>query len=480
MSITLISILLVAYFGILLWMGYITSGKGDEEAFFSGNKQSPWYLVAFGMIGTSLSGVTFISVPGKVGVAQFAYFQLVLGYLAGYLVVAGLLMPLYYRLNVVSIYSYLEQRLGWWSYKTGSTLFLVSRTVGSSLRLFIAADVLQTFLFNRIGIPFIVTVAITILLIWLYTFKGGIKTIVWTDTFQTFFLVSAVIISVVVIGWELNWGALELFEQVQKSSYSSIFFWDDPLAKNYFWKQFISGMFITIVMTGLDQDLMQKNLSCKNISEAKKNMYWFSFVLVVINFLFLTLGALLFLFATTKGIEIPKNTDQLYPILALNHLGSVVGVFFLLGIIASSYASSDSALAALTTSFCIDFLQMDKKEYKNKTRHRTYVHIGFSILFFLIIVFVHFFLRTQTLIDTVLGAAAYTYGPLLGLFAFGIFTDKKIVDRWVPLVCIVPPILTYYIQANSTVLLWGYTFAFEHILINAGLTFIGLWMIKKE
>lgn len=480
MSIYLILTLLASYFGLLLWMGYLTSGKGDSSTFFTGNKQSPWYLVAFGMIGTSLSGVTFISVPGKVGVAQFSYFQLVLGYFAGYMVVAGLLMPLYYRLNVISIYSYLEQRLGFWSYKTGSVLFVISRTIGSSLRLFIAADVLQTFLFNRLGVPFVVTVAVTILLIWLYTFKGGIKTIVWTDSFQTFFLVTAVIVSVVVIGQQMNWTGIEIFQNVFKSDYSSIFFFDDPLAKNYFWKQFISGMFITIVMTGLDQDLMQKNLTCKNINEAKKNMYWFSVIMVAINFLFLTLGALLYIYSNYKGIVIPANSDQLYPILALDHLGLVVGIFFLLGIIASSYASSDSALAALTTSFCIDFLHMDKKERKNPERTRTYVHIGFSILFFVIILFVHYFFRTQALIEMVLGAAAFTYGPLLGLFVFGIFTKIKVKDHLVPFVCVLPPVLTYFIQLNSVEWLGGYKFAFEHILINAALTMLGLFIIQKK
>jgi Na+/proline symporter len=480
MSICLILTLLASYFGLLLWMGHLTSGKGDSIAFFTGNKQSPWYLVAFGMIGTSLSGVTFISVPGKVGVAHFSYFQLVLGYFAGYMVVAGLLMPLYYRLNVISIYSYLEQRLGFWSYKTGSVLFVISRTIGSSLRLFIAADVLQTFLFNRLGVPFVVTVAVTILLIWLYTFKGGIKTIVWTDSFQTFFLVTAVIVSVVVIGQQLNWTGLEIFQNVFKSNYSSIFFFEDPLAKNYFWKQFVSGMFITIVMTGLDQDLMQKNLTCKNINEAQKNMYWFSIIMVVINFLFLTLGALLFIYATTKEIDIPTNSDQLYPILALDHLGLVVGIFFLLGIIASSYASSDSALAALTTSFCIDFLNMDKKERKHSERTRTFVHIGFSVLFFIIIMCVHYFFRTQALIEMVLGAAAFTYGPLLGLFVFGIFTKIKVKDTLVPYVCILPPFLTYFIQMNSVEWLAGYKFAFEHILINAGLTVLGLFIIQKK
>ena len=377
MSTTLIITILVCYFLVLIGISILTSRKATSETFFTGDRQSPWYLVAFGMIGASLSGVTFISVPGKVINDGMAYFQVVLGYVLGYIVIAQLLMPLYYRLNVTSIYEYLEKRLGFISYKTGAAFFILSRTLGSAIRLYLATIVLQLFLFEGLGVPYWVTACITILLIWVYTFKGGIKTIVYTDTFQTFFLVSSVIICTVIVAQTLNVDLIGLWDKISQSktstghSLSRIFVLDDSNAKNYFFKHFFGGMFLAIAMTGLDQDLMQKNLTCKNIKEAQKNMYSFTVVLVATNFLFLILGGALYVYANSKGVDLPLKTDHTFPTLALTEFGTLAGIFFLLGITASSYASADSALAALTTGFCIDFLNFKNKEEKSnpKTSH---------------------------------------------------------------------------------------------------------------
>ncbi len=480
MSVGLIVTILGVYFAALLLIAWFTSRKADSDAFFTGNNQSAWYLVAFGMIGTSVSGVTFISVPGQVGAAGFSYFQLILGNLVGYFIVALVLMPIYYRSNMVSIYTFLEERFGFWSYKTGSAFFLLSRTIGSSLRLYLAAEVLHTFLFKELGVSFAFTVGITILLIWIYTFKGGVKTIVWTDTFQTFFLVGAVIISVGVISHQLGWGVVEMVKEVDASKYSTIFHFEDFRASNYFWKQFISGIFFTIVLTGLDQDLMQKNLTCKNLGEAQKNMYWFSVILVIVNFLFLTLGALLYIYSEKEGFTIPAQSDFLYPILALKYLGVIAGVFFLLGITASSYASSDSALTALTTAFCIDFLNFNKGKIENKNRTRIYVHVGFSLIFFIIIVLFKEFNEGTSVIKTVLSAAAYTYGPLLGMFAFGIFSKTRIVnDKMVPVVCLLSPALTFLTVLFCKEVL-GYKTAFEDLLINGAITALGMYIISSK
>ncbi|MDB5258223.1 MAG: sodium/solute symporter [Chitinophagaceae bacterium] len=474
MSLSLILTVIVLYFSALLIISWYTSKNADSESFFTGKKESPWFLVAFGMIGTSLSGLTFISVPGAVGVTGFAYYQIILGHMIGYFVIATVLMPLYYKLNLVSIYTYLDQRLGRWSYKTGSSFFLLSRTIGSALRLYMASAVLQIFIFDALGVPFIVTVAITILLIWIYTFKGGIKTIIWTDSFQTIFLIAALIISIVSMRTHLNTTLTDLASQVWKSPYSNMFHFEDFMAGNYFWKQLLAGALLAIVLTGLDQDLMQKNLSCKNISEAKKNMFWFSIVLLIVNLLFLTLGALLYIYADTKGIAIPELRDHLFPMLALKEFGSIAGIFFLLGIIASSYASSDSALTALTTSFCVDFLHIEQYGEATAKKYRTWVHIGFSVLFLIIIVIFHW-LDNDSVIYVVFKAAVYTYGPLLGLFFFGILTKRTIQDRWTPFLAVAAPITTYFLSEAFTA--WtGYHFSYELLLVNGGLMFAGLWI----
>ncbi|CAG4991281.1 hypothetical protein DYBT9275_00718 [Dyadobacter sp. CECT 9275] len=471
--------ILVVYFGLLITVSIYTSRGADTNTFFTANRQSPWYLVAFGMIGTSLSGVTFVSVPGAVANIQFSYFQVVLGYILGYLVIGTVLMPLYYRLNLISIYSYLEQRFGFWSYKTGSAFFLLSRTVGSAVRLYVAAQVLQIALFKPLGVPFEISVAITIFLIWVYTFKGGVKTIIVTDTLQTFFLITAVVLTIVLVSQELHLGSpAAIWETVRDSGYAQIFYWDTNDPKNFF-KQFFAGVFIAIVMTGLDQDLMQKNLTCKNIGEAQKNMFWFTVVLVIVNFLFLSLGALLYVYASSQGIPVTAKTDDFYPMLALNHLGIVVGITFLLGITAATYASSDSALTALTTAFCIDFMDIEKRPEGKRSAIKFWVHIGFSVVFYLVIL-VFNKLNSKEVITAVFDLAGYTYGPLLGLFSFGAFMRRPVLDKWVPLVCIAAPVITYVISDHSAEWFNGYKFGFERLIINGLITFIGLWLLKGK
>jgi Na+/proline symporter len=478
MSTTLALTILLAYFGMLVAVSIYTARGADTAAFFTANKQSPWYLVAFGMIGTSLSGVTFISVPGNVGASQFTYFQVVLGYLVGYFVIATVLMPMYYRLNLISIYTYLEKRFGFWSYKTGAGFFLLARTVGSAGRMFIAVQVLQLAIFDRLGVPFEATVVLAIALIWVYTFKGGVKTIIVTDTLQTFFLVTAVFLTVFLIARQLNLSAGELWTTVQSSEYSRIFVWDWA-PKNNFFKDFISGAFIAIVMTGLDQDLMQKNLTCRSIGDAQKNMLWFCVVLVIVNFAFLNLGALLYLYSEQKGLVLPARTDDLYPLLALgNQFGLVAAVTFLLGITAATYASSDSALTALTTSFCVDFLNIERYPEAQRQRMKTRVHLGFSAIFLVVIILFRQ-LNNQAMIRTIFDLAGYTYGPLLGLYAFGLYTRWAVQDRWVPLVCVLSPLLTYGIVVRTPD--WfGYTFGFEKLLLNGLLTFLGLLALSRR
>jgi Na+/proline symporter len=475
----LVIFMLVTYFAVLILISWITSRGANTDTFFTANRQSPWYLVAFGMIGASLSGVTFISVPGNVGNIGLGYFQVVLGYLLGYWAIIGVLMPLYYRLNLVSIYTYLEQRFDIWSYKTGSFFFLVSRSIGSALRLYLAATVLQLFLFDAWNIPFFVTVATTILLIWIYTFRGGIKTIVYTDTFQTFFLVLAVIIAVWQISTQLGLGFDELTAIFTDGPYSRIFYFDDPKSTLFFPKQFFGGAFIALTMTGMDQEIMQKNLTCKNVGDAQKNMFWFSLTLVVVNLLFLLLGALLYIYSERNGIALPASSDELFPTLALNHLGLTVGVFFLLGIIASSYASADSALAGLTTSFCIDFLNFKNKPEEVKRRQKLAVHIAFSLLFLVIIV-VFKEINSRSVIDAVLNIASYTYGPLLGLFAFGLLTKRKVGGWAVPVIAVASPALCYVFAVYAPVWFDGYRLGFEALILNGAIMFGGLWIVSRK
>jgi Na+/proline symporter len=477
MSVQLAGGILAIYFALLLVISYYTSKGADTNAFFTANRQSPWWLVAFGMIGTSISGLTFISVPGAVGKTSFTYFQLILGHSLGYLTIALVLMPLYYRMNLISIYGYLEKRFGFWSYKTGSAFFLLSRTIGSAARLYLAVNVLQIAIFAPIGVPFVVTVFISIALIWLYTHRGGVQTIIWTDTLQTLFLLIALFITIYLVGQQMNMGLGDMIQIISDSKYSHMFEWDwkNP---HFFGKDFFAGVFIAIVMTGLDQDLMQKNLTCKSIGEAQKNMFWFYWVLLFINILFLSLGALLYIYAQANHIAIPAKTDELYPMLALGgQFGTLAAVTFLLGIIAASYASSDSALTALTTSFCIDFLSIEKFKEEKRTKLKHRVHLGFSLLFFVVIGLFHLF-NNQELIAAVFNLAGYTYGPLLGLFSFGLFTKLQVRDKLVPIVCVGSPILTFILETQSQSLFGG--FGFAKLILNGSICFLMLWLIRVK
>lgn len=469
-----------AYFLLLFLISWFTSRKVTADTFFTGDRQSPWFLVAFGMIGASLSGVTFISVPGEVGNSNFYYFQVVLGYTLGYFTIAKVLLPLYYRLNLVSIYSYLEDRFGFWSYKTGSFFFILSRALGSSLRMYLVASVLQLILFDSLGIPFWVSVLITVGLIWLYTYRGGIKTVVWTDTLQTAFMLASVVVTIVLIGKDLEIISLsEYISAVVQDDRSAIFNWDWKAGTNFF-KQFISGAFITIVMTGLDQDMMQKNLTCKTLGDAQKNMFWFTIILVIVNILFLSLGVMLYLYAETKGIALPAKSDQLFPMLATQYFSPFTGIVFVLGIIAAAYSSADSTLTALTTSFCYDFLQIERNYAPEKrVAIRKKVHIAFTgLMFFLILAF--YWLNDQSVINSVFIIAGYTYGPLLGLYSFGLFTKFQVKDNWVPYLAVAAPLLTFLISSNSEKWLWGYKFGFEALILNGALMFLGLYLFRKK
>jgi Na+/proline symporter len=480
MDSNLVLIVITSYFGLLFLISWLTSRKISQDTFFTGDRQSPWFLVAFGMIGASLSGVTFISVPGEVGNSNFNYFQVVMGYTLGYFVISKVLLPLYYRLNLVSIYSYLDDRFGFWSYKTGAFFFILSRTLGSSIRVFLVAGVLQLILFDQWGIPFWVSVLITVGLIWLYTHRGGIKTVVWTDTLQTLFMLLAVVSSIYLIGKDLGLTSIsDYVGSVLSDQRSEIFNWDWKSGQNFF-KQFISGAFITIVMTGLDQDMMQKNLTCKNIGDAQKNMFWFTIILVIVNLLFLSLGVLLYLYAETNGIAIPSRTDDLYPFLATTEFAAIAGIIFVLGITAAAYSSADSTLTALTTSFCYDFLEIEKKYPKDRqTKVRKIVHLAFTALMFLVILMFRW-INDQSVINAVFIIAGYTYGPLLGLYAFGLFTKFQVHDKYVPYLAICAPLITYAISKNSEKLLAGYKFGFEALILNGLLMFIGLYLLRKR
>ena len=497
---------LVVYFGILLSISHFTSRKSaDNASFFVANRNVKWYMVAFGMIGVALSGVTFISVPGAVGNSQFGYFQFILGNAVGFLLIIFVLLPLYYRLKLTSIYTYLEQRLGHKSYKTGSMIFLISRTIGSAFRLYLVAIILQRFIFDAWNVPFAITIIICLGLIWLYTNKGGLKTIIITDLFQTFFLVLAVVLSLYFMADSLNLGVVETFEAIKNSGYSQIFFWEDFMGNRaHFWKHFIGGVFITVAMTGLDQDLMQKNLSMKTIGEAKKNMltfavtllfvnlaflflggllYLFTGIFVVINLFFLAVGAMLYMYAGQYNIDPASlpTPDYLYPEIALNHLGILPGIIFMMGLTAATFATTDSALTALTTSFCVDFLNFNKKENPNDPaliRTRNYVHLGFSVIMLLVILGFKV-INNDSVVNAIFTAASYTYGPLLGLFAFGILTKRNVTDRLVPYLCILSPIIcfvavTYWIHPHT-----DYNVGFELIVYNGLLSFLLLLFTSK-
>jgi SSS family transporter len=485
MQSSIILFVIIAYFIGLFIISYLTKGNDDNSTFFSANKDSPWYLVAFGMVGASLSGITFISVPGDIGGSQFTYFQVVLGYLVGYFIVAIVLLPIYYKLNLTSIYEYLNDRFGKVSHKTGAFFFFISRILGASFRLYLVAIVLQQFVFDSLSIPFEITVIISILLIWIYTYRGGINTIVWTDTLQTAFMLISVLLSIYLINTNLEWTFIEFINSVEIQDYNKIIVNESFLERNHFIKSFIGGMFITICMTGLDQDMMQKNLTCRSLKDAQKNRLVFSFVLVIVTFLFMLLGALLFIYAKKNNIEIPlingvPNSDLLFPQIALNSdIGIVIGVTFLLGLIAAAYSSADSALTSLTTSFCVDFLNLENKSKKIQNSLRKKTHVVMSFVLIIVIIIFKNVLNTNV-IDGLLTVAGYTYGPLLGLFAFGIFTNYKIKDQYVWIVALFSVLLVLGIGNIDSNYLGGYKIGYELLPINGLITFIGLILIRRK
>ncbi|MGB8704698.1 MAG: sodium:solute symporter [Gillisia sp.] len=474
-----ILLLIAAYFGVLILVSLLTGKNSTNNTFFKADRESPWYVVAFGMIGASLSGVTFISVPGWVEASQFSYMQVVLGYVLGYIVIGTVLMPLYYRMNLTSIYSYLESRFGRYSYKTGASFFLLSRVVGASFRLFLVANVLQLILFDALGIPFWATVVMTIALIWLYTFRSGIKTIVYTDTLQTLCMLIAVGVSIYYVSEDLGIQSADLVTHIANSNFSKIFFFDDLKSADYFWKQFISGAFIAIVMTGLDQDMMQKNLTCKNLKEAQKNMFWFTIVLVFVNFFFMALGVLLTEYAAANSIGASK--DDLFPVIATQSgLGTGIAVFFILGVIAAAYSSADSALTSLTTSFSIDIMEIEKRFSAAKQEIlRKRIHIGTSMVLILVIISFKYLIQDESVIAKLFVFAGYTYGPLLGLYSYGLFTKWQVKDKFVPIIAVLSPVLCYIISSNS--LRWfGFEFGFFVLILNGFLTFLGLILVRRK
>ncbi|MDA7820480.1 sodium:solute symporter [Flavobacteriaceae bacterium] len=477
--------LIIGYFLVLVGIAYYTGKEDSNESFFKANRNSPWYLVAFGMVGASLSGVTFISVPGWIKDSQFTYFQVVMGYLVGYFVVAYVLLPVYYKNNVTSIYEYLNTRFGKNSHRAGAFFFFLSRVLGAAFRLFLVAIVLQQFIFDAWNIPFEITVILSIVLIWVYTQRGGIKTIVFTDTLQTSLMILSVVLSIAYINEALDWSFSEFLASTEFSQYNSVFVTDSILSRNHFLKSFIGGAFVTICMTGLDQDMMQKNLSCRNLKDAQKNMVVFSFVLVFVTGLFMLLGSLIYIYAESQGIEVPlmdgsPKTDLLFPEIALNgRLGIAVAVTFILGLIAAAYSSADSALTSLTTSFCIDFLNLEKYPEKKQKSIRKKTHIGMSVLLILVVILFKYILD-RNVIDGLLTVAGYTYGPLLGLFAFGIFTSYKIHDRHVWWVLLGALALISIIGNLDAASLGGYQLGYELLPLNGLLTFLGLVLIRRK
>ena len=482
----MILLTILIYFLVLIIISWFTHTGGDNKTFFTANRNSPWYLVSFGMIGASLSGVTFISVPGAVGGSglneAFSYMQMVLGYFLGYVAIAYVLLPVYYKYNLTTIYGFLENRFGTYAYKTGAGFFILSRVVGSAFRLYLVALVLDTFVFHKLGIGFEITTLITILLIWLYTFKGGIKTIVITDTFQTAIMLITVALTIFFIARELQQSIPSLLEQVAQSGYSKIWHFDEGWnSPNNFWKQFISGALITLVMTGLDQDMMQKNLTCRTLKDAQKNMMTFSVVLIFTNLMFLVMGAALYLYGDHFQIEIPGNTDVFYPKIALEYMPVTIGFLFILGLIAAAYSSADSALTALTTSFCVDFLNFEKKADSESSQRkvRIWVHIGFSILL-AIVIMIFEKMNNTAIINNLFKAAGYTYGPLLGLFAFALLTKRQLPGLPTTVVCLMAPMISYFINDNAGIWLGGFNFGNLIIALNGIITFIGLWLISYK
>jgi Na+/proline symporter len=472
--------IIAVYFLLLLLISWITGRRGGgNEAFFLGNRQSPWYIVSIAMIGTSLSGVTFVSVPGMVRSIDMTYMQTVFGFFFGYLIIAKILLPLYYKMQLTSIYSCLKEKTGNHGYRTGAAFFLLSKIIGAAARFYLVVIILQTFVFDAWNIPFPATVAGSVALVWLYTFRGGIKTIVWTDMLQCLCFVSMLGIIIWEVKQAMNTNVTGLVQTLSSSTYTRIFEFSDWRSTQHFAKQFFSGIFITIVMTGLDQDMMQKNLSCKNLKEAQRNMYTYGLLFTPINFLFLSLGAALLILAAQKGITLPQQNDDILPFFCTTgYLGQSILIFFTIGIVAAAFSSADSALTALTTSFCIDILNIQKKEENKARKIRRRTHIAISIAF-AIIIFIFRAANNRSVIDAIYIIASYTYGPLLGLFAFSLFTRRRSGGKLVPLVCILSPLLCFA-ASYAVKKIAGYTFSYEMLIINGGLTFAGLYFLSFQ
>jgi len=481
MSPFLVLTTIICYFIVLFTISYIAGRKADNQGFFIGNRKSPWFVVAFAMIGSSISGVTFVSVPGMVSVGNFSYLQMVLGFVVGQIIIAFVLIPLFYKMNLVSIYEYLEQRFGISSYKTGAWFFFISKMLGAAVRLFLVCVVLQLLVFKPLHLPFLLNIVFTVSLVWLYTFRGGVKSLIWTDTLKTFCLIASVVLCIYYIASELNFGFSGMVQAVTDNSYSKMFFFDDVNDKRYFFKQFFAGIFTMIAMTGLDQDMMQRNLSCKNFKDSQKNMITSGISQFFVVMLFLVLGVLLYIFTAKSGIHNPAKTDELFPMIATQgYFPKVVGLLFVVGLISAAYSAAGSALTALTTSFTVDILGSNKSTDEAKTvKVRKLVHVGMSVVMGLVILVINM-LNNTSVIDAVYIMASYTYGPILGLFAFGIFTKKHVYDKYVPLVALLSPVLCFILQKNSQAWFNGYSFSYELLIMNAFFTFIGLLLISKK
>lgn len=473
-------ITIAAYFLVLFIVSYIAGRKADNEGFFVGNRKSAWYVVAFAMIGSSISGVTFVSVPGMVGASSFSYLQMVLGFVAGQFIIAFILIPLFYRMNLVSIYEYLENRFGGSSYKTGAWFFFISKMLGAAVRLFLVCLTLQLLVFEPFKLPFVLNVIITVALVWLYTFRGGVKSLIWTDSLKTFCLVVSVVLCIYYIASDLRLDFAGMVTTISDSDLSRMFFFDDVNDKRYFFKQFLAGVFTMIAMTGLDQDMMQRNLSCKNFKDSQKNMITSGISQFFVILLFLMLGVLLYTFTVRQGIDNPAKSDELFPMIATGgYFPGIVGVLFIIGLISAAYSAAGSALTALTTSFTVDILGVKGKTEQAIVKTRKRVHVGMAVVMGAVI-FVFNLLNNTSVIDAVYILASYTYGPILGMFAFGIFTKKQVRDKYIPVVAIASPILCYILQRNSEAWFGGYQFSYELLIFNALFTFIGLCLLIKK
>lgn len=481
MSPVLVFLTIVLYFILLFVISYIAGRKADNQGFFVGNRKSPWYVVAFAMIGSCFSGVTFVSVPGMVAASGFSYLQMAFGFLAGQLVIAFLLTPLFYRMNLVSIYEYLEERFGVSAHKTGAWFFFISKMLGAAVRLFLVCEVLQLLIFRPLHLPFFLNVVFTILLVWLYTYRGGVKALIWTDSLKTLCLIGSVILCIYFISSDLHFTFGGMVNAITDNSYSKVFFFDDINDKKYFFKQFLAGMFTMIAMTGLDQDMMQRNLSCKNFKDAQKNMITSVIFQVLVILLFLMLGTLLYIFAARTGIKVPEKSDELFPLIATQgYLPTIVGVLFVVGLVSASYSAAGSSLTALTTSFTVDVLgSVKNKNEEEISKIRKSVHALMSVAMGVVILIINV-LNNTSVIDAVYILASYTYGPILGMFAFGILVKKKVRDKYVPFVAVISPILCFILQNNSKAWFNGYSFSYEILIFNALFTFIGLSLLVRK